>query len=789
MNAILIAGAALVGLPVLLHLIMKQEPKRLTFPAFRFLKQKLKTNQRKLRLRHFILLALRMLVIALFTLTLYQPSFQSDRLHISGERPVAAVVVLDTSPSTGYLTSDKSVLDEQKKRALEFLNELPDKSPVAVLDTSDLTGHWLPDAAAARRRIEELGAPRAGGQTVTAAVAAAYLLLAKVEQETEAPDPMQKLVAVFTDRTAASWDGGRTADLKKLRDLVPDPKPVHVVFDFGADQPTNVAILSVEMKPQVVSANQVAGVRVTVGAVGAAGQSVDATVIARPAGDTRPESAIAKPLTVPNGQTRDFTFEFRKPKPGLNQWEFALRTPDNLAFDNTRFLTFKVGAARRILTITDDRKGAAFWQVAHLTKDEFDCLVVTPDQVVTERGQTVVRYAPDPAKPGDTTDDDLRTFEAVCLLAVNDPSALWDKLRPYLRAGGKLVVIPGRETFTSVQAYNAATDLMPAELKSVIDTRKLTPPPPAQDAPAWPDPREGKNGVTLALDEAALKHPMLKPIETWRQQKSDRIDVLADPRTAWKYWDVTKNPGATVIASYRDAEQPGARRPAILERPVLDPNDGNKPKGKVVLLTTRMDVTADLDNWNDYWSKGSTWFAVFPYLLVRYLAGDTADAEFNHPTGATVKIPVPRGRLGAKQDDTPDVIVIDGPPGSADGADAVVRPTAAQTELPLGPPRTNVPGNFALSLQKGDRVVWSDGFSTNVPPEESNLDKVPLEAVEEVVGAGRVVPVTRNVSLRELLSVSLGGPVDLFPWLLIAVLLALVAEGLIANRFYRRARP
>ena len=85
MHTILIAGAALVGLPILLHLIMKQEPKRLTFPAFRFLKQKLKTNQRKLRLRHFILLAMRMLLIALFCLTLYQPTFKSDRLNIRGE--------------------------------------------------------------------------------------------------------------------------------------------------------------------------------------------------------------------------------------------------------------------------------------------------------------------------------------------------------------------------------------------------------------------------------------------------------------------------------------------------------------------------------------------------------------------------------------------------------------------------------------------------------------------------------------------------------------------------------
>ena len=68
---ILIAGGALVGLPILLHLIMRQEPKRLPFPAFRFLKLQKRINQRKIRLRHLLLLLLRMALIALICLSLF----------------------------------------------------------------------------------------------------------------------------------------------------------------------------------------------------------------------------------------------------------------------------------------------------------------------------------------------------------------------------------------------------------------------------------------------------------------------------------------------------------------------------------------------------------------------------------------------------------------------------------------------------------------------------------------------------------------------------------------------
>src|SRR5438045_7799389 len=123
MHPILLLGAALVGLPIILHLIMKQEPRRLPFPAFRFLKQRLKTNQRKLRLRHLILLALRMLLIALFCLALYQPSILSKGgiIDLSGKQPIAVVIVIDTSPSTSYADGDRTHLEEECRGATELI--------------------------------------------------------------------------------------------------------------------------------------------------------------------------------------------------------------------------------------------------------------------------------------------------------------------------------------------------------------------------------------------------------------------------------------------------------------------------------------------------------------------------------------------------------------------------------------------------------------------------------------------------------------------------------------------
>src|SRR5258708_256131 len=95
----LLAGLALVAMPVLLHLIMRQQPKHVLFPAFRFLQQRARTNQRKIRLRHLLLLLLRMLLIAALCVALARPRFFSESFRIGGDQPLAEGLGIDTSPS------------------------------------------------------------------------------------------------------------------------------------------------------------------------------------------------------------------------------------------------------------------------------------------------------------------------------------------------------------------------------------------------------------------------------------------------------------------------------------------------------------------------------------------------------------------------------------------------------------------------------------------------------------------------------------------------------------------
>ena len=111
LTPLMLAGAALVAAPIVLHLIMRQQPKHLIFPALRFIQQRENVNKRRLKLRQILLLALRCAAIVFLALALARPSLQSAGFLGDREAPVAAALVFDTSPRMQYRNQNQTRLE------------------------------------------------------------------------------------------------------------------------------------------------------------------------------------------------------------------------------------------------------------------------------------------------------------------------------------------------------------------------------------------------------------------------------------------------------------------------------------------------------------------------------------------------------------------------------------------------------------------------------------------------------------------------------------------------------
>jgi hypothetical protein len=223
---ILLGGAALAGIPILLHLIVRRKPIRLPFPAFRFLVQQHRTNVRKLRLRHLLLLALRVFLIVAMCLLLARPRLFQRVLGLDGERPVNAVLVFDTSASMEYRSSDGATrLDEAKQRARQLLDELPAGSQIAIVDSADARGEqpavWL-SLNDARQAIGNLKLRPANAPVSQALLKGLAYCDQETADRTGRTGPARlRLLAVFSDRTRASWDAGQLAALTDRLDRLP----------------------------------------------------------------------------------------------------------------------------------------------------------------------------------------------------------------------------------------------------------------------------------------------------------------------------------------------------------------------------------------------------------------------------------------------------------------------------------------------------------------------------------------------------------------------------------------
>ena len=73
-NPTLLLALPLAIIPVVLHLLLRSKPKRMAFPALRLIQSRRKSNTRRLRLKQFWLMLLRVIVIAFFILLLTRPS-------------------------------------------------------------------------------------------------------------------------------------------------------------------------------------------------------------------------------------------------------------------------------------------------------------------------------------------------------------------------------------------------------------------------------------------------------------------------------------------------------------------------------------------------------------------------------------------------------------------------------------------------------------------------------------------------------------------------------------------
>ncbi len=108
----LAALAALI--PILLHLMRRRDVRQIVFPAIRYLRQAEQRHARRLRLRHLLLLATRVLIVLLAAGAAAGPLI--GRGSANDHRPTALAIVIDESQSMSRLVGGRRIIDLLNER-------------------------------------------------------------------------------------------------------------------------------------------------------------------------------------------------------------------------------------------------------------------------------------------------------------------------------------------------------------------------------------------------------------------------------------------------------------------------------------------------------------------------------------------------------------------------------------------------------------------------------------------------------------------------------------------------
>ncbi len=563
LNPFILIGLAAAAIPVLLHLLNLRKLRTIEFSTLTFLKELQKTKIRRIKIRQWLLLVLRTLLVILLVMAFARPTLRGTLAGAFGERArTTSVFILDDSQSMTALDDGGEFFEQAKESALRVLDLFKDGDEVVLLKLSDVrrgtTGEVRPT-----RNIELLRStlretkPSFHHNTIEDALRlSAKLLSASTNFNKEI-----YLVSDFQQGTVAS----KPPALFTPENLFPEPTRLFLV-NIGKAQPKNVGLESVTIPNSLFEPGKPFTVRARV-------HNADKSALRNHVASlyVNGERVAQQAVDLQGGSSADIEFTAVPKSTGIVEGMVELEN-DDLEFDNRRFFTFEIPAQIRVLLV------GSSGDVQYIR------LALGARQTSTGSALLVREVLPERLSASDVN--------AANVIVVSNPRDLTtiqaDKFQSFLRAGGGLIVFPGAQTLPNSYNSGFASKLKLPQLLAVEHLQTKS--------------SETESFVTF--DRVELRHPLF-------QGMFEESPVPPSPRQQPGHQRSVESPQIKSYARFQTPPQ--ARTVIALSNGVPFLLELNTGGGRVLIFST-----AANPEWSDFPLKGL--FVPLVHRSVSYLA-------------------------------------------------------------------------------------------------------------------------------------------------------------------------
>ncbi|MEX2026046.1 MAG: BatA domain-containing protein, partial [Pirellulaceae bacterium] len=337
-------GALALAIPIIIHLVFRQRPKRVELGTLRFLRVVLEHNARRRRVMRWLLLALRMACVALLILLFARPYLLA--LASSGAKQTV-VILIDRSASMelkqdGVRGIERAVADVRK---LLTQTQTSSRYEIAFFDhqVRPLIAPQAGDKAGAKRRdasIAELNSKLVA--PVLCSGATDYGTALEWARDVLAKAPAgPRILHVFTDfqQSGLAW-----SDV----DPLPEDVATHL-HDLGRAAVNNVAVVEARAERAWFRENEQTSLHVTV-YNGSPFTTSELPVVLRLTSNSR-TIELREQRKVEPGAMESLRFDLPPLAGGLWQGTVTVETEDDLPLDNQRHVALLAADPYQVLLI------------------------------------------------------------------------------------------------------------------------------------------------------------------------------------------------------------------------------------------------------------------------------------------------------------------------------------------------------------------------------------------------------------------------------------------------------
>lgn len=699
-----VAGAALISVPILIHLLNKRKFRVVDWAAMDFLLDADKKNRRRVRLENLILLALRCLAVLLLGMLLARPFIPTAvTAGLLNAQQYERIIVLDDSLSLQARLGNDSAWEVAKTRVADLVRSLAGETQgnnsLTLLLTSSPeqpefnAAHLGPDSEDdiidAIAHLEPKDTPARLEET-----------LQKVADDVlNQPGNVTYVVYVVTDLRKRDWTGDESSANRPQTVLkqISERAAGCVVVDVGDQDDRNLVIASVKPEGTLVEG---VPTRFDVSVSNAGTAEAKDVKVRFISGDSLP--LMNEIERIPAGETANSTFTFTFAREESEEESQQTRPPeakrvrievvtgrqgedDRLAADSTYFFPARVVRGIPALIIDGDPS-------AEFGRSESFYLRVA----LSPRGPVPSGVAVEVATEGELDAIDLAKYQVIFLCNIyrlgDKTEEMIGKLEKWVQAGGGLVIMPGDqvdESYFNEHYFRDGAGLSPIRLEGIRgDESEAT----------WASLRVEKANHEVFQIFEGENNPFLDNLKTFR------------------WWGATVKKEqlgnqVSVTARFNDVDD----TPAVVEKGI--------GAGRVFAFT----IPADAD-WTN-WPSDPSYILSMQYL-VRYLA------KAREQTGV--------GLVGQPLEYSLDLTQYE---LDANLTGPLDRKATLQAQQPtdmgaqqdsslwrVSYPETDKQGFYELELSRREGGKEKLLFATNVNPEEGNLQRIEMNAFKKDVG-------------------------------------------------------